>query len=109
MGLVSEFREFITKGSVFDLAVGVVIGAAFQKIVDSLVSDIIMPIIGIITGGINFSTLSLKVGEAELKYGNFIQQTIIFLLVAFVLFVFIRTYNRTKRKLAEVVSAEQKK
>jgi large conductance mechanosensitive channel len=61
MGLVSEFREFITKGSVFDLAVGVVIGAAFQKIVDSLVSDIIMPIIGIITGGINFSTLSLKV------------------------------------------------
>jgi large conductance mechanosensitive channel len=109
MGLVSEFREFITKGSVFDLAVGVVIGAAFQKIVDSLVSDIIMPIIGIITGGINFTTLSIKVGDAELKYGNFIQQTIIFLLVAFVLFIFIRTYNRTKRNLSEVVASSQNK
>jgi len=109
MGLVSEFREFISKGSVFDLAVGVVIGAAFQKIVDSLVSDIIMPVIGIITGGINFSTLSFKVGDAELKYGNFIQQTIIFLLVAFVLFIFIRTYNRTKRNLAEVVASSQNK
>jgi large conductance mechanosensitive channel len=101
MGLVSEFREFISKGSVFDLAVGVVIGAAFQKIVDSLVSDIIMPVIGIITGGVNFSTLSVKVGDAELKYGNFIQQTIIFLLVAFVLFLFIRIYNKTKRNQAQ--------
>jgi large conductance mechanosensitive channel len=97
MGLATEFREFITKGNVFDLAVGVVIGAAFQKIVDSLVSDIIMPIIGIITGGVNFSALSVKVGDAELKYGNFIQQTIIFMLVAFVLFLFIKTYNRTRR------------
>lgn len=97
MGLVTEFREFIAKGNVFDLAVGVVIGAAFQKIVDSLVSDIIMPIIGIVTGGVNFSALSVKVGDAELKYGNFIQQTIIFLLVTFVLFLFIKTYNRTRR------------
>lgn len=97
MGLVTEFREFIAKGNVFDLAVGVVIGAAFQKIVDSLVSDIIMPIFGIVTGGVNFSALSVKVGDAELKYGNFIQQTIIFLLVTFVLFLFIKTYNRTRR------------
>ena len=100
MGMIAEFREFIAKGNVVDLAVGVVIGAAFQKIIDSLVNDILMPIVGIITGGINFAGLSVKVGEAELKYGNFIQQTIVFLVVAFVLFLFIKAYNKTRRNAA---------
>ena len=98
--MIAEFREFIAKGNVVDLAVGVVIGAAFQKIIDSLVNDIIMPIVGIITGGINFAGLSLKVGDAELKYGNFIQQTIVFLVVAFVLFLFIKAYNKARRTAA---------
>lgn len=100
MGMIAEFREFIAKGNVVDLAVGVVIGAAFQKIIDSLVNDILMPIVGIITGGINFAARSVKVGDAELKYGNFIQQTIVFLVVAFVLFLFIKAYNKTRRTAA---------
>lgn len=97
MGMIAEFREFIVKGNVVDLAVGVVFGAAFQRIVDALVNDILMPIVGIMTGGINFTTLSFKVGEAELKYGNFIQQTIVFLVVAFVLFLIIKSYNKMRR------------
>ncbi|MEI7979023.1 MAG: large conductance mechanosensitive channel protein MscL, partial [Bacteroidota bacterium] len=80
----TEFKEFAMKGSVVDLAVGVVIGAAFGKIVDSLVNDIIMPIVGILIGGYDFSKLSVKVGEAEIKYGNFIQTTLNFVIIAFV-------------------------
>lgn len=97
MGMVSEFKEFAMKGSVIDLAVGVVIGGAFQKIVDSMVGDIIMPLVGILLGGVNFSTLSLKVGEAEVKYGNFIQMSFNFLIIAFVLFLVIKGIN-TMRK-----------
>jgi len=97
MGMIAEFKEFISKGNVIDLAVGVVIGAAFQKIVNSLVNDILMPLVGIATGGINFTNLSVKVQDAELKYGNFIQETIVFLIVAFVLFMFIKAYNKMRR------------
>lgn len=97
MSLGSEFREFAMKGSVIDLAVGVVIGAAFGKIVDSLVNDIIMPIVGILIGGYDFSKLSYKIGEAEIKYGNFIQTTLNFLIIAFVLFMVIKTINKIKR------------
>lgn len=98
MGFVKEFKEFAMKGSVIDLAVGVVIGAAFGKIVDSLVNDIIMPIVGILTGGYDFSALSYKVGTAELKYGNFIQVSLNFIIIAFVLFMVIRTMNRLRAK-----------
>ncbi|MBC7383274.1 MAG: large conductance mechanosensitive channel protein MscL [Bacteroidia bacterium] len=104
MSLASEFREFAMKGSVIDLAVGVVIGASFSKIVDSLVADIIMPIVGILTGGYNFSKLSFKFGEAELKYGNFIQALLNFLIIAFVLFMVIKAVNRMKEK-AEALNA----
>jgi large conductance mechanosensitive channel len=97
MSLGSEFREFAMKGSVIDLAVGVVIGAAFGKIVDSLVNDIIMPIVGIIIGGYDFSKLSYKIGEAEIKYGNFIQTSLNFIIIAFVLFMVIKTINNIKR------------
>lgn len=97
MSLGSEFREFAMKGSVIDLAVGVVIGAAFGKIVDSLVNDIMMPIVGILIGGYDFSKLSYKIGEAEIKYGNFIQTTLNFLIIAFVLFMVIKTINKIKR------------
>jgi large conductance mechanosensitive channel len=86
------------KGSVIDLAVGVIIGAAFGKIVDSLVNDIIMPIVGILIGGYDFSKLSYKIGEAEIKYGNFIQILLDFLFIAFVLFMVIKTMNKLTRE-----------
>jgi large conductance mechanosensitive channel len=98
MSLASEFKEFAMKGSVIDLAVGVIIGAAFGKIVDSLVNDIIMPIVGILIGGYDFSKLSYKIGEAEIKYGNFIQILLDFLFIAFVLFMVIKTMNKLTRE-----------
>jgi large conductance mechanosensitive channel len=100
MSIGTEFKEFAMKGSVVDLAVGVVIGAAFGKIVDSLVNDIIMPIVGILLGGQDFSKLSYKIGEAEIKYGNFIQTTLNFVIIAFVLFMVIKAINKMKRKEA---------
>ena len=80
-----EFGEFIKRGNVIDLAVAVVIGAAFSAIVTSLVNDIIMPLIGIIVGGVNISSLSVTVGSATLTYGNFLQNIINFLIIAFVI------------------------
>ncbi len=98
MGFAKEFKEFAMKGSVIDLAVGVVIGASFGKIVDSLVKDIIMPVVGILTGGYDFAELSYTVGNAEVKYGNFIQASLNFLIIAFILFMVIKTVNRLKAK-----------
>ena len=86
---INEFKTFISRGNVLDLAVGVIIGGAFNTIVNSLVNDIFMPIIGIIIGGINFSGLVLKIGEATIKYGLFIQNIINFLATAFCLFLLI--------------------
>jgi len=103
MSLGSEFKEFAMKGNVIDLAVGVVIGAAFGKIVASLVSDLIMPPIGLAVGGINFTDLAIKLGidpsgkPVLLKYGSFGQTVLEFLLVAFVLFLLIKGINSLKR------------
>jgi large conductance mechanosensitive channel len=93
-----EFKEFINRGNVIDLAVAVILGTAFGAIITSLVDDIIMPLIGILMGGVDFSTLSLQIGEATLAYGNFIQAVINFLVVAFALFIIIRGYNNFLRK-----------
>lgn len=90
----NEFKKFAMRGNVLDLAVGVIIGGAFGKIVTSLVNDIIMPIIGILLGGIDFSTLAYK----ELKYGLFIQSIVDFLIIAFSIFMFIRLINKFKKK-----------
>lgn len=98
---VEEFKEFISKGNVLDLAVGVVIGGAFTAIVNSLVNDVIMPLVGIILGGVDFSGLSLQIGEASLAYGNFIQAVINFLLVALVLFSIIKAANKFKKQVEE--------
>ena len=95
---VSEFRDFIMQGNVVDLAVGVIIGGAFGKIVTSLVNDILMPIIGIIIGGIDFSNLSVNVLDAKIMYGTFIQNVIDFLIVAFCIFLFIKLINKITRK-----------
>ena len=93
--MLKEFKIFIAQGNVLDLAVGIIIGAAFGKITTSLVDDIIMPLIGMAMGGIDLATLSIKVGSAVLKYGNFIQTVIDFLLVAWVVFMIVRVYNKS--------------
>jgi large conductance mechanosensitive channel len=97
MGMVQEFKAFAVKGNVLDLAVGVIIGGAFGKIVGSLVNDIIMPVIGLILGGLNFSDLAVTVREAVIKYGSFLQAVIDFVIIAFVLFLIIRYANKLKK------------
>src|SRR5574344_950782 len=96
--LMDEFKEFISKGNAIDLAVGVVIGSAFGKIVTSIVNDILMPIIGCLIGGINFSNLSIKVGEATINYGNFINNVVDFIIIAFFIFLFVKFINKLAHK-----------
>ncbi len=95
---VNEFKEFISQGNVVDLAVGVIIGAAFGKIVTSLVNDILMPLLGIVIGGIDFTNLTLKVNDATIHYGVFIQNIIDFLIVAFCIFMFTKMISKLNRK-----------
>ena len=101
MGFISEFKEFAMKGNVMDMAVGVIIGGAFGKIVSSLVDDILMPLVGVLTGGVNFTTLAATVGDAEVKYGQFIQNIVDFLIVAFCIFLMLKGINKLNRKKAE--------
>lgn len=98
---IEEFKGFISRGNVLDLAIGVVIGGAFTAIVNSLVNDVIMPVVGIILGGVDFSGLSLQIGDASLTYGNFIQAVINFLLVALVLFTIVKAANKFKKQAEE--------
>ena len=99
--MMKEFKEFISRGNVMDMAVGIIIGGAFTAIVSSLVADIITPIIGMLMGGIDFSSLAVTVGSANLTYGNVIQAIINFLLVAWVLFMIVKAMNKMKRKEEE--------
>ena len=92
--MLKEFKAFIAQGNVLDLAVGVVIGGAFGKITASLVGDIIMPIIGIFMGGVDFKKLAVTVGTANVMYGNFIQTVIEFLIIAYVIFMIIKAANK---------------
>jgi large conductance mechanosensitive channel len=96
--MLKEFREFAIRGNVMDLAVAVIIGGAFGKIVTSLVSDILMPLIGLVLGGVNFSELSITVGAAVIKWGAFVQAIIDFIVIAFVIFLLVRAMNRFKRE-----------
>ncbi len=95
--MLKEFKAFILRGNVLDLAAAVIIAIAFGKIIASLVNDIIMPIIGLILGGVNFSELSFTVGSAVVKWGAFIQTTVEFLIVAFIIFLIVRTANNMKK------------
>ena len=95
---VSEFKTFISRGNVVDMAVGVIIGGAFGKIVSSLVNDILMPLIGVLLGGLDFSSLSIKIGDASLKYGSFIQTIIDFMIISISIFVMIKLFERFKKK-----------
>ena len=101
--MIKEFKEFIARGNVIDLAVGVIIGGAFGKIVTSIVNDLLMPLIGVVSGGIDFTGLSLKLGEAEIKYGNFLQNVIDFLIIAFCIFILVNVVNKITKKKEEVV------
>ncbi len=95
--MLKEFRDFINRGNVIDLAVAVIIGGAFGAIVTSLVNDLIMPLVGIIIGGINFSGLAITAGNAQILYGNFIQAIVNFLIIAFVVFLIVRAINKMKK------------
>src|SRR5687767_3499034 len=96
--MLKEFREFAMRGNVMDLAVGVIIGAAFGKIVTSLVDDLIMPLVGLFTGGVDLSERVLGIAGAELRWGAFVQNIIDFLIVAFIVFLIVRAMNRLKRE-----------
>ncbi|QPH87697.1 large-conductance mechanosensitive channel protein MscL [Campylobacter concisus] len=106
MSFISEFKEFAMRGNVIDMAVGVVIGGAFGKIVSSLVGDVIMPAVGVLTGGVNFTDLKLTLKEAAegapavtINYGSFIQTMVDFLIIAFCIFCVIKALNTLKNKL----------
>ena len=108
MKLFDEFKAFVMRGNVVDMAVGVIIGGAFGKIVTSLVNDIFMPIIGMILGNIDFTTLEIKIGEpvegaeqAAIKYGMFIQEIVNFLIIALCIFMFIKLINKVQKKKDE--------
>lgn len=96
--MVDEFKSFISRGNVLDMAVGVIIGGAFGKIVTSLVNDILMPLIGVIIGGHDFSALAIKVGDASIAYGAFIQAIIDFLIIALCIFFFVKFFSKLKKK-----------
>lgn len=102
-----EFKKFAVRGNVIDLAVGVIIGGAFGKIVSSLVNDIIMPLVGLILGGIDFSGLSWKVGEAEVKYGAFLQTVVDFLVIAFSIFLFVKLLNNLHERIKKQEETKQ--
>ena len=97
MSIAREFREFAMKGNVVDLAVGVIIGAAFGKIVASAVNDIIMPLVGTLLGGLDFSALMVEIGSAKIQYGRFIQTCVDFVIIAWAIFVAVKVINRLKR------------
>ena len=98
--MFKEFKEFVLRGNVLDLAIAVIIGGAFGKIVSSLVGDILMPLIGLLTGGIDFSGLSITIGDAVVAYGAFIQTIVDFIIIALVIFLIVKAANTLKKKPA---------
>ena len=112
-GLIAEFKEFITRGSVMDMAVGIIIGAAFTAIINSLVNDLIMPIVGYLVGGVNFTEFMYKFPSvvagrepATIMYGAFIQQVISFLIIAFIVFMLVKGINALRRRKKEAPPVE---
>ena len=105
MSMLKEFRDFAVKGNVIDLAVGVIIGAAFGKIVSSLVEDMIMPLVGVLIGGLDFKTLVLQVGSAKVAYGKFLQSGVDFVIIAWAIFLGVKLINRFRSKKEEAAPA----
>ena len=106
---IGEFKKFISRGAVLDMAIGVIIGSAFSKIVSSLVDDIFMPIIGVVLGGLDFSGLSIKIGDASIKYGSFIQSIVDFLIVAVCIFAMVKLVAKIRDKADKKLGIEHKK
>lgn len=109
--MLQDFREFVARGNVLDLAVAVILGVAFGAIITSLVDDIIMPVVGVLLGGVDFSSLAIQVGEASINYGNFIQAIVNFLIIAFVIFLIVRAAERIQKQEEEApaeLSTEEK-
>ena len=102
------FKAFIAKGNVIDLAVGVIIGGAFGKIVSSIVDDILMPLLGILIGGVDFTSLSIKIGDAVITYGNFIQNVIDFFIIALCVYIMINVINTITNKMKKEEEKEEK-
>lgn len=96
--MLKEFQSFIMRGNIIDLAVGVIIGGSFQKIIDALVSKLIMPLIGMVVGGVNFEKEAIKIGEAELGWGAVLQEVLNFIIIGFVLFMILKAYNTAAKK-----------
>ena len=96
--MLQEFKKFALRGNVVDLAIGVIIGAAFGKIVSSLVADIVMPVIGILVGGIHYEDLVFEVGDAQVTYGKFLQNVVDFIIIALVIFMLVKAINHFRRK-----------
>lgn len=99
--ILKEFKEFISRGNVIDLAVALIMGAAFTNIVQALVKDVITPILGIFLGGVDFSGLAITIGAASIKYGSFIQAVINFLIIAFVVFIIVKAINKIESKIEQ--------
>ncbi len=106
---IGEFRKFISRGAVLDMAIGVIIGSAFSKIVSSLVDDIFMPLLGVILGGLDFSGLSVKIGDASIMYGSFIQSIVDFLIIAICIFVMVKVVTKIRNKADKKFGIEHKK
>lgn len=104
--MLKEFKEFATRGNIMDMAIGVIIGGAFQKIVTSLVNDIIMPTVAIFTGKVDFSDLIFTVGNASIKYGAFVTAIIDFLIIAFSIFIAIKTANSINKRMEKIAKGE---
>ena len=108
MSFLKEFREFAVRGNVVDMAVGVIIGGAFGKIVSSLVGDVVMPVLGILTGGVDFKDLKITLAPAvTLNYGAFIQNVFDFIIIAFAIFMMIKGINKVKKPVEEVKGPSQ--
>ena len=104
---IKEFKEFISKGDVMSMAVGIIIGGAFTAIVNSLVGDVITPILGLIVGGIDFTGLSFGIGDAQITYGNFIQAVIVFLITALVIFEILKIFNKFSEAAKKLTEGEK--
>ena len=104
-----EFKKMILRGNIIDMAVGVIIGSAFSKIVTSLVNDILMPFLGVVLGGLDFSGLSIKIGEATIKYGSFIQSIVDFLIIAICIFVMVKIVSKIRDKTDKKLGIDHKK
>lgn len=109
MKILEEFKKFVMRGNVLDLATAVIVGGAFGKIVSSLVDDILMPVIGLMMGGLDFSGLSFTIGEATIKYGMFIQNIVNFVIIAAVIFLLLKASNRMMELAAKKEKKEEKK